>query len=192
VASGFTGAILIALFGCSHFRSSAKPEISNRESPSVIEAERYCLLYKLMSQEKNLPKLLIVKNESAPVREFVKKIGHVAEAAEDKIESFAKQESGISLKADPLPLIEREARKSAEKARTKELLSARGSEFELRLILSQLEALNYAVHLSSVLAEREGIASRRDFFSALADNLRKLCEEGLDLIPHAIGTARKN
>jgi hypothetical protein len=60
------------------------------------------------------------------------------------------------------------ARKSISKARAKELLTQSGKEFELRLLLSQNEALTYGAHLADVLAKAEPNERRANFDRGVA------------------------
>src|SRR5258708_33030268 len=133
-------ALLFSLVGCSTIRPT-KETTSAEGPPRSVLNEGYTLLDQLMSDEKDVSKLLIVKREPAAVVETIKSIAARAGEAHKQLEAFAKADARLNLKLKTLPLIEQETRDSIGKARTKELLFQNSKKIELPLLLTQNEAL---------------------------------------------------
>jgi hypothetical protein len=164
---------------CTGCRTSTQPpEKKNPETTVGTQTPRsgsgYALLFDLMGDEQNVSKLLIVKRERAELNELVKAISKTAGEAHKQLEAFGKADSSLDLKSKELPPAEVAARASISKAKAKELLTDKGKDFELSLLLSQSEALTYAEHLAITIGVREADASRAEFLRKLAVELARL------------------
>jgi hypothetical protein len=149
---------------------------------STVRENSYALLFDLMGDEKNVSKLLIIKRERAELRELIRKISRRADAAHEQIEKFGKTNPRINLEDLGLPLAEVETRKSISKAKASELLTDKGGEFELRLLLTQSEALTYGTHLAIVAARHEPDPVRAQFLNELSADLSGLHDEVIALM----------
>jgi hypothetical protein len=127
----------------------------------------YSLLYKLMSDESDVGKVFILKSASEPVKSLVKEIGGVAQAAKKQMDDFAKQDKELRFDFTDLPYIEQRERDLEAKDDEKALLFSSGKEFELRLIFTQAQAMEYARQLSRGLLEKEDDAGRKGFLQNL-------------------------
>ncbi|HUR45068.1 MAG TPA: hypothetical protein VMZ27_04250 [Candidatus Saccharimonadales bacterium] len=134
----------------------------------------YALLYDLMGDEKNVSKLLIIKRERNELKEIVKAISHTAGEAHKQLDAFAKADPSLGLKDKGLPAAEVATRESISKAKAKELLTDKGKDFELQLLLSQNEALTYGQHLALTAALKETSAPRVQFLQSLSRDLGQL------------------
>jgi len=140
------------------------------------------LLYDLLSDEKNLSKILIIKHNSDELGNLVKDISKTAADGAKVLESLAKEEPGLNLKATDLPPGEVVTRKEISKTKESILLHSKDEEFQFQLLLTQVEALNYGSHLAMVVAENESQADRTREFLRLASELRALHERVLVML----------
>ena len=113
------------------------------------------LLHDLLKDESNLSKLLLIKRESRELNDLVRNISGAAEQGARQLEQLAQRDRTLDLRAMALPSGEVAAREAEAKTKERELLKAKGEDFEFALLLSQAEALNYGVHLARVAAESE-------------------------------------
>src|SRR5262245_5465766 len=145
---GLIGLSLFVLVGCEsvHGGRSAAPTTS--AGTNQVQKEDYGLLYELLGKEKNVNKMLLVKRETPEVRELIDEIAREASDAADQLKQFATADPTLDLNHTGLPPTERKARSSIESALTKELLTSSGAAFELRLLMTQSEALTYGQHLA--------------------------------------------
>lgn len=174
---GLASLLCLSSTGCALLQKEKAPPPQPASRSELIDG--YKLLYDLVSQEKDVPKLLIIKNETPPLRAFIKEIGRTASLVQKELEQLKPR---LKDSADPLPLAERQTRKAIEKTRTRELLRSRGADFELRLVLSQLEALTYAVHLAQSLAAAESSPARRKMLTEFEQAFLDLYAQGLKLV----------
>src|ERR1700722_19859288 len=107
----------------------------------------YSLLYELMGNESNVSKLLIFKSADEPLKSVIKEISNAASAAKKQMEDFAKQDQQLAYATPDLPYIEQRGRDLQAKDDEKALLFTSGKEFEVRLIFTQAQAMNYAMQL---------------------------------------------
>jgi hypothetical protein len=127
-----------------------------------------------MGDEKNVSKLLIFKRERPELRALVQDISDRANKAHQALEAFAKADRTLNLKDQGLPAGEVLTRSAIAKARAKELLTEKGKEFELRLLLTQNEALTYGAHLAATAAAGETVMERRQMLQQLSTDLLQL------------------
>jgi hypothetical protein len=177
----FAPLLLLALTaGCfttaQHQPSQAEPaartNLVTAGTPSANHS--YALIYDLLGDEKNVSKLLIIKRERLELKEVVKAISQNAGEAHKQLEKFGKADPTLNLKDKGLPTAETAARESISKAKAKELLTEKGKDFELKLLLTQNEALTYGEHLASTAAQKETEPQRRKFLETLARDMGQL------------------
>jgi hypothetical protein len=184
-----TVAFLIAsafVIGCQHAKSDS---IESTTPKRQLRNNCCSLLYDLLQDEKNVSKLLIIKGERPEVNRLIKEISSAAAAGVKKLEELAKPDPRLNLRASGLPAGERATRDAISKTRTRELLLASGDDFELKLLLTQLEALSYASHLAKVAAKNEPQPDRAREFTGLSDEMQRLYSQVLALISSRISPA---
>jgi hypothetical protein len=168
--------------------SAAQPTNSvPGEGPSANHG--YALLFDLMGDEKNVSKLLIIKRERLELKDVVKAISRTAGDARKQLEKFGKAEPALNLKDKGLPGAEIAARESISKAKAKELLTDKGKDFELKLLLSQNEALTYGEHLALTIAQKETHPQRLKFLQNLTRDLGQLREQVVGILSAHYGWA---
>ncbi len=185
----------VALFqSCATQKTSAPPPADNRDrsarsaeaEPAAVGAaarnQGYGLLHELVSKQKDVSKILIIKKEKSDLHAVIKEISAVSHEATKRLEAFAAQDKSITLKSKGLPWVEEKTRASIESARTKQLLGSSKRKFELELLLTQSEALTYGTHLAKSLAQIETEPQRRDYLTQLSGQLDGLYVKVLNLI----------
>jgi hypothetical protein len=110
----------------------------------------YSLLHQLLDDQKDVSRLHFIKPEDPEVKKLIKKIATTSATGATLLEQFAKDDPTIKLDDIWLPPGEGATRDAIASTKEKELLSQTGDKFELTLLLTQTEALNYGWHLAVV------------------------------------------
>jgi hypothetical protein len=159
---------LVAFAGC----STVPPVIPFFGTQARIRDEGYSLLYTLADKQSDVGKVLIIKSASAKVSAEIKQIAQVFSQAKARLDGFAKEDGSLDFKMSHLPPMEEKTRAAIESTTTKDLLFSSGKAFELRLLLTQVEALDYASHLANQLVDQDGNPKRKEFLAQFV----KQCE----------------
>ena len=156
-------AVALTLAGC-----ASTPQSPSHNGGLIHERNQgYSLLYKLTSDEGNVSKILILKHAEEPLAGLVKEISAFCKTAKNRMDAFPKSDSRIEYDMTDLPVIEQQSRDQTAKSDAIALLSSNGKEFELRLVFTQAQAMDYAAQLSSALAKSEDDPSRQRFLTSL-------------------------
>jgi hypothetical protein len=147
----------------------------------------YSLLYKLMGDEAGVGDILIFKHADESVSGLVKEIGAACKDAESRMEEFRKADHGLSFDETGLPVVEAKSRELASKSETRALLGSSGKEFEVRLIVTQIEAMGYGEDLAEALEDRENDPRHKAFLKGLAEQCGGFRERLLKLLGRAGG-----
>ena len=147
-----------------------------------VRNEGYSLLYQLLSQESNVAKILIIKHADQPIADIIKEIASTCGQAKQELDAFYKNDRHLNLALPSLPQVEQQTRAAIESTVTKQLLFSSGKRFEVRLLFTQAEALNYAAHLAQVLHEQEDNPDRKNFLATLSQRCTKLHDRAIDLL----------
>lgn len=183
--------LLIGFCGCQLFRS--KPEAPDPPAVEVTTNKTVdlrtrnnalALLDDLLNDEKNLSKILLIKHHSEQLAKLVKEISRTAAQGAKTLELIAKEESGLNLKEVALPAGETAAREAISKSKEHDLLHSADAEFELQLLLTQNDALNYGAQLARVAALNEPNAERVRALSNLSAQLSSLHEQVIAMLRH--------
>jgi hypothetical protein len=122
----------------------------------------YFLLHQLCAQEAQLPLLLDVKHASTDVKNFADRISRTAKESNAALEQMQDADPALNFGHNPLPSFERDVRDSIQDEKQDQLLfGTSGAAFERALLVSQVEASNYAQNIAKVLAENEKNPERR-------------------------------
>ncbi|HUS36238.1 MAG TPA: hypothetical protein VM680_12875 [Verrucomicrobiae bacterium] len=176
----FAVLVLVVFAGCATAPKAEAPK--SEDAALAVRNQGYALLYKLLSDEKNLSKLLLIKKEQADLGELIKRISKVSGEVAEGMEKFSKADGHLHLEVDGLPAVEKEVRDSIGKTRAKELIAKGGQKFELRVLLTQSEALTYGAHLAAVLQRHESDEARRKFLAETSQRLQELHQGVIDLM----------
>jgi len=80
-----------------------------------------------------------------------------------------------------LPQAEQQTRDLISKTRAKELLSKKGENFEVRILLTQSEALTYGSHLAAIVQNMETEPVRKKFLGEISERFARLHQQLIDL-----------
>jgi hypothetical protein len=125
------------------------------------------LLDDLLGSEKDVSKILIIKHRPARVSRVIKAISKTAGDGQDQLEALAKDDKTLNLHALQLPPGEVATREAIRKTKEHELLFSWGVKFDMSLLLSQTDALDYGSHLAKIAAENSTSAEQARKFHAL-------------------------
>jgi hypothetical protein len=171
--------VAVVQFGC---RTAQQPVSVTQSSPSNAANQAHALLFGLLGDERNVSKLLIIKRERPEMRALIQEISERAGKAHKELEAFAKSDRTLNLKDQGLPNAEVHTRNAIAKARAKELLTESGKEFELRLLLTQNEALTYGAYLAATAAASDTDPARRQMLQQLSTDLLQLQKKTGDML----------
>jgi len=142
----------------------------------------YALLYSLLSDEKNLDKLLVIKMETTELRQLVKAIATSSADGVRRMEAYAAADPSIHLKDERLPPGEMATRAAIAKTKTKLLVKPFDKNFEFNLLLTQTEALSYAWHLARVAAAHENNPDRARGLTSFSETMQTLHNRTVSLL----------
>ena len=153
-----------------------KDKKAEQEKPKTIEMTRAdlsagsALFFSLLSDEKNVSKLLLVKREGDELDRLINDIADVSKEAHKKLGQIGK-EAGTDLENTHLPAAEVVTRDSIAREKAGNLLRLKGTAFENYLLSTQEEALTYGVHLARSLGKAETDVKSREFLARTEEAL---------------------
>jgi hypothetical protein len=147
--------------GCHLFPPAPRPPAVGA---ATTRNNAYSLLHQLLSEDKDVSYLSLVKRENAPLKDLMKRIASTSAEGAGLLEELAKRDPSLRLDAVDLPSGEMATRRAIADFKQGQLLKDKRGDLELALLMSQAEALNYAWHLSLVASEVE---NRPDAHAAL-------------------------
>ncbi len=154
-----------------------------RKAPAA-SGHGYALLYEILGQERQVSKLLMIKQERDALETVIDAIDDTCDTASNRLEDLAEQNPRLDLTDTGLPADEVRTRLAIAATRREQLLAASGREFELQFLWIQNEALTYASHLADTLARSETDPERLAFVRALWKDLTRLLQDVQDLLHH--------
>ena len=178
VPSLLVGCLLAGVLGCATSNRTSKA--TTNPGAGLADDHGYALLADLLGDEKNVSKLRFIKHERPELKALLQEIAGTNRIAYKTIQEFAK--AGVNLNDLGLPTAEVAARKAISKFKEKAILSSKGKDLEVQLLLDQNEALTYGSHLAGVIALTESDPQRRQFLEQLAVNLGKLQQRVLIML----------
>jgi hypothetical protein len=159
-------ALLLSLTAC----ASTPPAPPPSHNGGLIRERNqgYSLLYKLLSDDAGVNKILYIKHVDEPLASLIKQIASACQDATKQMDEFPKLDKQIEFDVPDLPKVEQESRDLTSKSDTFALLGSSGKDFELYLIFTQAQAMDDATHLSQAMFPREDNPARKDFLTNLA------------------------
>ena len=149
-----------------------------------VRNEGYSLLYQLMSQDSDVAKILIIKHADPPIADIIKEIASTCGQAKKELEQFHEKDRHLSFEMTNLPQIEQKTRDAIESTVTKQLLFSSGKKFEVRLLFTQAESMNYAAHLAKILHDQEDDPARKAFLATLSQQCTTLHDRVMELLKY--------
>ena len=148
----------------------------------------YYLLHDLLSQESDVDKIMLAKNAPPEIGAYTKTISALAHESLATLDKLKSWDSTIDFDKNPLPPIEIEVRKSITADKQHQLLfGTTGPAFTRALLISQIDAANYAKHLAKVLAQHES-GDTRAALEKISDKWSRQVEKAYGLL--GTGAAR--
>jgi hypothetical protein len=171
--------------GCKTSDRLQKAETRSAVGQSITgqsEDHGYALLADLCGDEKDVSKLRFFKRERSELKSLLQEIAATNRVAYEALQKFAKAEPTLNLKDNGLPDAEVAARKAISKFKESAILSSKGKDLEVQLLLDQNEALTYGSHLARVIAQAERDPHRREFLEQIAGNFGMLQQRVLRML----------
>jgi hypothetical protein len=148
----------------------------------VVLNEGYSLLYEVLSKQKDVDMILIVKSEEDDVDDLITRIATSCGQAAEQLKAIAEADDTVKLDVTGLPVIEENTRVAIESTSMKDHLLSFGWKFELILLLSQDDALSYVSHLAGVLEKEEENPQRKAFLEHTSTEAALLHDAVIDLM----------
>jgi hypothetical protein len=177
--------LLLAGSGCETSGGQRKGESKpTAGSPVAGQSNNhgYALLADLCGDEKDVSKLRFLKRERPELKALLQEIAATNRVAFEALQKFAKADPALNLKDKGLPAAEVATREAISKFKEKAILSSKGKELEVQLLLDQNEALTYGSHLAGVIAAAEPDPQRREFLQQLAGQFGILQQRVLTML----------
>lgn len=178
-SKGLMKRLLIFCFAAAVFCSCAnaqKPAATTNSAPGnpatdtgkiEVRNNAASLLADLLGDEKNVSKILIIKHNSPELGRLIKAISKTAGDGAEQLETLAKEDPTLNLHALQLPPGETATRAAISKTKEHELIFSSGEKFELNLLLTQTDALDYGSHLAKIAAENSSSPEQKSKFHSL-------------------------
>ena len=168
--------LILAIAAC-----DGRDEVPVRHTDSTIQSLNagYGILHSTLSDEHHLKTIRLAKtivtfkSISAPTSRIIDDIAQTSSAALDELDKLASLSPEIMLEENNEGQIERATRDALRITTAKELFTSK-EDFEVILLISQLQALRIVSHLAIELHEIEENASRKVWLATISDQFEKL------------------
>jgi hypothetical protein len=138
----------------------------------------YYLLHQLCDQEAQLPMLALLKTTPPEIVSYVDRIAKTANESKTALDRMQDHDPAIRFDKNPLPPIEREVRESISDAKQHQLLfGTSNGAFVRALLVSQIEASNYALNIAKVLADQENDPARVKALETIQTRWQSILDE---------------
>lgn len=153
----------LALGGCKSWPSNMT---EGRKASELTMG--YGSLAQLLGDERSVDKLLLVKSVSPETEQLVKDIAEISATAYDRLQELSKLPPAVATDwPSELPVVEAATRDSIATKTALDLLFSADT-FEVRLLMSQGQALRYGRFLIEAVAARDPNEARGEWLSGLA------------------------
>jgi len=174
-----TLSITCLLAGC---QSPGAISQSKSHASQSLRNNSYSLLYQLLEQQKDVSILRFIKPEQSDVKKLVIRIATASGTGAKFLEGFAKDDPTINLNDLRLPPGEVATRDAIATTEKHELLGQTGDAFSLALLLTQIEALNYASHLAKIAGQNEPNPQRAHTLAGISEEMENLYNDVFALL----------
>jgi hypothetical protein len=132
-------------------------------------SQGYTLLYEIVSQQKHIDTLLLIKVESDAVDTIISEMSAYSAKLEDQLVKLAKADPSLDLDRQILPAMFVRMHQSIQAEQLKDMLGATGKDFERLLLFNMSGPLNQARHLATVMHEAEPNEERKAFWKEVRE-----------------------
>ena len=133
----------------------------------------YSILDSLLDDESSVGEILQIKSTSHKTSSLLKSISAAAKEARTNLAPLLAKEPVVSVGETGLPIVEESTRNRITNIQTARLLLA-GSSFEVKVLLTQANAMGYGRSLTASLAEADPNPDRSKFLGQLENTLADL------------------
>lgn len=133
----------------------------------------YSILENLLEDESSVGEILQIKSTSQKTSSLLKTISAAAKEAKANLAPLLAKEPVVSVGETGLPIVEESTRNRITNIQTARLLLA-GSSFEVKVLLTQANAMGYGRSLAASLAEADPSPDRSKFLGQLENTLADL------------------
>ncbi|MCH2132884.1 MAG: hypothetical protein MK116_03945 [Phycisphaerales bacterium] len=169
----------ILLAGCHSPSGGRLPDSATAEQE---QSAGYTLLRELLDDEAQVDGILILKSASPETESLLKEIAVACVDMRGEIDDMARADDQVVLLNTGLPDIETSARARISSEMAGLLLGAESSEFELRILMTQEQAMGYGHHLAAALANAEDDSDRITVLERMAKDMKAFQERCLVLL----------
>ncbi len=155
--TNLTKIILFIVF----FMASGRQVSSAEEVNPKQRAEGYFGVVEVLEQQKSLDKLLILKKPTANIQKYMKEMSDYSQKVLDELKKWNEGSQKLIAKESQAPPFEKNVRGSIQSSQKKQLILSGAENFELRLLLSQVQASDYLSHAFEFLMDEEPSDSRK-------------------------------
>jgi len=168
--------VVLALVACD---GHGKTAVSQSDDTRRSLNSGYVILHTMLRDQQYLKTIRLTKtlvtfqSVSEPTRKIVDAIAQTSSTALDELERLASEAPKIDLDAGKDTGIEQMTRDALRTTTAKEYLTSK-KDFELVLLISQIQVLRYITHLAMELKVIETNDSRRAWLDTLSGRIEKL------------------
>jgi len=173
------GVWMTLAMGCS---STPAPRAKNIDATRQQSNHGYALLYSLVGKNQDVDKILIVKKVSPETKAVIKDIASLCKEITTQLDEYVKIDDQLGYDDQGLPRYEVETRDAIESTTTRRLLFSSGDVFEMRLLQTQSQSMDYLSHLALMLAENETDTNRAAYLKEASDRADALFNRVMDLL----------
>jgi hypothetical protein len=142
----------------------------------------FFLLHDVCHEESQVDMITIVKTTPSDVTDYVKRVAATAKGDLATIGRMEDRDEALRTDDSPLPPFEQKVRSAIRADKEHSLLfGTEGAAFARALLLTQIEAGNYIMHIAKVLADEDSSAYRTRKLLKISAQWEKLRDEGVRL-----------
>ncbi len=143
----------------------------------------YALFHNLCEEESQVDMIMLVKDAPDVIGKYTKELSAQAKASLDTMDKLRSMDRTIRFEPDPLPLFERDVREEIKEDKRDQLVDkTSGPAFVRALIVTQVQACQYAKVIAQQLADRTKGPAQKKMLLELAAKWGALGDKGYDLL----------
>ena len=140
----------------------APPCLADPDISLARQGQGYFTLEHVLDQQGSVDKLLLIKRPRVAIKNLMKEIAAYSKSTDAQVKRWQAQDPSLAAKESGFPPIEAKARKNTESTLTKQLIFNGGHSFEVRLLVSQVQATDYIIHTMEALQDEERSDARKN------------------------------
>lgn len=166
--------MLLALF--------ISPALFAANPTPLARSEGYRAVKDILHQEARVDGILKIKHPKKGIEDFLKQVATVSKGLDESFDGWFKEEPALLAKRDGFPAVEEKTRSDMTSSMTKSLIFSGGKNFEIRILVSQVQATDYLSHAFAVLEDAESSDARKGKLKKAKEEYEKLTGEAFVLL----------